>query len=127
MSVIAWLRNVFLLCLTAQVATAFQPTTLPAAAARNAVMGPLHVANPQMESELRSLRSSSDTLYNFELPKTAQPFRREDAQKAEEALLNVEVNIGRFAMVAALAFFMTEVATGKSLPEQVFTFATQYL
>lgn len=80
------------------------------------------------KSKLNSQSSSADGLpYSstievtvpkmFELPKNAQPFRADRAKI--DALLEVEVNIGRFAMIAAAMFLFVEYTTGKSLPEQI--------
>lgn len=80
------------------------------------------------KSRLNSQSSSADALpylstieatgpKMFELPKNAQPFRADRAKV--EALLEVEMNIGRFAMIAAAMFLFVEMTTGKSLPEQI--------
>lgn len=56
-------------------------------------------------------------LKTWELPKNAQPFR--DAAARDDVLMEVEVTIGRIAMLSAAVFAFVEVTTGKSLPEQV--------
>ena len=56
-------------------------------------------------------------LIPMDLPKNALPFREE--AKYREALLGLEVMIGRVAMIAALFFFAVEVATNKSIPAQI--------
>lgn len=70
----------------------------------------------QLFSSITSIETTEPTV-SLDLPKNALPFRQ-DKEKVEK-LLDVEVAIGRIAMVAALVFFGVEVTTDTSIPEQI--------
>lgn len=101
------------------IATAFvtvTPTTRPPSPCRL----------QQHESVVLRLSSIDSTelmsMKQLDLPKNALPFREEAENR--QALLGLEVMIGRVAMVAALVFFVVEVTTDTSIPAQIEQLAT---
>jgi len=70
----------------------------------------LNAASPNMNSEIFPQINRS------ELPKNA--FRKQSAALLEP-FMDVEVNIGRFAMVVAVIFCAVELTTDMSIPEQL--------
>jgi hypothetical protein len=87
---------------------------------------PIHTPTPfrlQHDSVVLRLSSIDSTeLITMDLPKKALPFREEAENR--QALLGLEVMVGRVAMIAALVFFVVEVTTDTSIPAQIEQLAT---
>ncbi|CAB9531163.1 expressed unknown protein [Seminavis robusta] len=110
--------SAFVFLMLVGIANAFGPTVPATTTTMRSVLRPT-----TSQLQVSSVESTEVTdAMKLDLPKNALPFR-EDAQKVEE-LLNVEVVIGRFAMLAAVVFFAVEVTTDTSIPDQVQQFAT---
>ena len=78
---------------------------------------PSSTVNQDLLTGNNALLPDMTSLPTWDLPKNSQILKEKSAEITE--LLDLEVAIGRIAMLAATFFFVNEVTTGQSLPEQL--------